>query len=65
LKGTFTDVCVFTPEGVAVRAKVPSTPEDQSIGVKNGIVKVREILKEKYGWEGKFSFVHHGTTVGK
>ncbi|PGH12219.1 hypothetical protein AJ79_04399 [Helicocarpus griseus UAMH5409] len=61
--GTFTDVCVFTPAGETVRAKVPSTVHDQSVGVKDGIVKVREILKNKYGWEGKFEFIHHGTTT--
>jgi hypothetical protein len=55
-QGTFTDVCVITPSGEIVRAKTPSTPHDQSIGVKHGIEKVREILKEKFGWEGKFSF---------
>ncbi len=33
------------------------------MGVKNGISKVREILKSKYNWEGEFSFIHHGTTV--
>jgi 5-oxoprolinase (ATP-hydrolysing) len=43
---------------------VPSTPVDQSIGVKNGINKVRELLKKSHGWDGEFSFIHHGTTVG-
>lgn len=34
------------------------------MGVKNGINKVREILRQKYdGWDGQFSFIHHGTTV--
>ncbi|KAK2733748.1 hypothetical protein FQN55_003155 [Onygenales sp. PD_40] len=61
--GTFTDVCVFTPGGETVRAKVPSTAHDQSIGVKNGITKVRGILQENYGWEGQFEFIHHGTTT--
>ncbi|KAH8675959.1 hydantoin utilization protein-like protein A [Xylariales sp. PMI_506] len=61
--GTFTDVCVITPEGETVRAKIPSTPQDQSIGVKDGINKVRKLLKEKYNWDGEFSFIHHGTTV--
>lgn len=63
--GTFTDVCVITPAGETVRAKTPSTPQDQSIGVKNGIEKVRKLLKEKHNWDGEFTFIHHGTTVGK
>ena len=61
--GTFTDVCVFTPQGENIRAKVPTTPKDQSIGIKNGINKARAILKQKYGWDGSFEFIHHGTTT--
>ncbi|QSZ33452.1 hypothetical protein DSL72_005020 [Monilinia vaccinii-corymbosi] len=61
--GTFTDVCVFTPEGNTIRSKVPSTGHDQSIGVKNGIRKVREQLKDRYNWEGQFDGLHHGTTI--
>ncbi|KAF7917459.1 uncharacterized protein EAE98_010222 [Botrytis deweyae] len=62
--GTFTDVCVFTPEGDTIRTKVPSTGQDQSIGVKNGITQVRKKLKELYNWDGQFDGIHHGTTVG-
>ncbi|KAJ5710657.1 hypothetical protein N7488_004813 [Penicillium malachiteum] len=62
--GTFTDVYVFTPDGQAVRAKVPTTVPDQSIGIQNGIKKAREILKSQFSWEGKFQFIHHGTTTG-
>ncbi|KAF2748554.1 hypothetical protein M011DRAFT_493847 [Sporormia fimetaria CBS 119925] len=47
-----------------VRAKVPTNTSDQSIGVEDGIQKVREILREKYNWDGKFDYVHHGTTTG-
>jgi 5-oxoprolinase (ATP-hydrolysing) len=61
--GTFTDVYAFTPDGQIARAKVPTTVEDQSIGVKNGIQKVHQILKERYSWDGKFHFIHHGTTT--
>ncbi|KAK9785618.1 putative Hydantoin utilization protein A [Seiridium cardinale] len=63
--GTFTDVCVITPGGETVRAKTPSTPKDQSVGVKDGITKVRKLLKSQYDWEGEFSFIHHGSTVAK
>ncbi|KAE8143748.1 Hydantoinase/oxoprolinase-domain-containing protein [Aspergillus pseudotamarii] len=61
--GTFTDICAFTPDGQIARAKVPTTVEDQSIGIKNGIQKVRQHLKERYSWDGKFQFIHHGTTT--
>lgn len=61
--GTFTDVCVFTPHGQTVRAKVPTTQKDQSIGIKNGIDKARAIVKQKFGFDGGFEFIHHGTTT--
>ncbi|KAL4899531.1 hypothetical protein BDW74DRAFT_189018 [Aspergillus multicolor] len=61
--GTFTDVYAFTPENQVARAKVPTTVEDQSIGIKNGIRKVQQALKERFDWDGKFQFIHHGTTV--
>jgi 5-oxoprolinase (ATP-hydrolysing) len=61
---TFTDICVITPDGEAVRAKVPTNSSDQSIGVQEGVVEARRILKEKYGWDGKFEYIHHGTTTG-
>ncbi|KAH5610757.1 hypothetical protein HBI26_022920 [Parastagonospora nodorum] len=62
--GTFTDVCVITPDGEAVRTKVPTNTSDQSIGVHEGVVEARKILKEKYNWDGKFEYIHHGTTTG-
>ncbi|RAR14033.1 hydantoinase oxoprolinase protein [Stemphylium lycopersici] len=62
--GTFTDVCVITPNGEAVRTKVPTNTHDQSIGVHEGVQQARRILKEKYSWEGKFEYIHHGTTTG-
>lgn len=61
--GTFTDVYVFTPHGQIVRAKVPPTIPDQSIGIHNGITKARENLKPQFNWSGKFQFIHHGTTI--
>ncbi|PSN64991.1 hypothetical protein BS50DRAFT_589448 [Corynespora cassiicola Philippines] len=62
--GTFTDICVITPDGQSVRAKVLTNTSDQSIGVQEGVAKARKILKEKYGWDGKFEYIHHGTTTG-
>ncbi|RMJ22747.1 Hydantoinase/oxoprolinase region [Aspergillus sp. HF37] len=61
--GTFTDVCVFTPHGQAVRAKVPTTAHDQSVGIQQGIKKVRSLLEKRFGFEGGFQFIHHGTTT--
>jgi 5-oxoprolinase (ATP-hydrolysing) len=62
--GTFTDVYVLTPHGQTVRAKVPTTIPDQSIGIQHGIRKARELLKSQFNWSGKFQFIHHGTTTG-
>ncbi|THC89051.1 hypothetical protein EYZ11_011500 [Aspergillus tanneri] len=61
--GTFTDICAFTPDGQITRAKVPTTVHNQSIGIKNGIRKVQQKLKARYSWDGKFQFIHHGTTT--
>ncbi|EOO02652.1 putative hydantoin utilization protein a protein [Phaeoacremonium minimum UCRPA7] len=61
--GTFTDICVITPEGRTVRAKVPTNVTDQSIAVKEGVDEVRKILKDNYGWDGLFEYIHHGTTT--
>lgn len=62
--GTFTDVYVFNPHGQTARAKVPTTTPDQSIGIQQGIAKVRELLHgQQDGWAGSFQFIHHGTTT--
>lgn len=57
--GTFTDACAFSPNGKVFRAKVPSTPHDQSIGVKNAIDRIRAMM----AFTGKFGALHHGSTV--
>ncbi|KAF1364308.1 hypothetical protein EJ07DRAFT_172294 [Lizonia empirigonia] len=62
--GTFTDVCVITPDGEAIRAKVLTNTSDQSIGVQDGVEQVRRILEDKYNWREKFEYIHHGTTTG-
>jgi 5-oxoprolinase (ATP-hydrolysing) len=62
--GTFTDVYALSPTGLIARAKVPTTIEDQSIGIQNGIQRVQQTLKEQNtDFDGKFQFIHHGTTV--
>lgn len=62
--GTFTDACAFSPNGRIFRAKVPSTPHDQSIGVKDSIDKIRAVIQaEEKAFNGKFGSLHHGSTV--
>ncbi|KAI5358259.1 Putative hydantoinase A/oxoprolinase, hydantoinase B/oxoprolinase, hydantoinase/oxoprolinase [Septoria linicola] len=61
--GTFTDACAFSPHGKIYRAKVPSTPHDQSVGVKNSIDKVRTVIQAEEQFTGKFGALHHGSTV--
>ncbi|MDN3495102.1 hydantoinase/oxoprolinase family protein [Planococcus sp. APC 4015] len=59
--GTFTDVLLINAEtGETWRSKVPSTPDDQSVGVLRGIEKACELAGiETSG----VSHVQHGTTV--
>lgn len=62
--GTFTDACAFSPNGRIYRAKVPSTPHDQSVGVKDSIEKLRAVIQaEEKDFDGKFGSLHHGSTV--
>jgi 5-oxoprolinase (ATP-hydrolysing) len=61
--GTFTDIYLSLPDGETVRAKVLTTPEDQSIGIKNGIDQAKATAKQRHGWTGTFEFIHHGTTT--
>ena len=59
--GTFTDLLLINEQtGETHTAKVPSTPEDSSIGVLNGIARICELS----GVDPKsISRVMHGTTV--
>jgi N-methylhydantoinase A len=59
--GTFTDVLLIeTASGTIHTAKVPSTPDDSSLGVLNGIARVCE----RAGVDpAAISHVTHGTTV--
>ncbi|KAF2757203.1 hydantoin utilization protein-like protein A [Pseudovirgaria hyperparasitica] len=61
--GTFTDAACFSPKGRTYRAKVPSTPQDQSIGVKEAVRKIKDIVRREDGFVGRFTSLHHGTTV--
>lgn len=58
--GTFTDVVGINEDGKVYFAKTPSTPEDQSIGVLNGI---RALLEELGVSPDCVTGVAHGTTV--
>ena len=59
--GTFTDVVMIeSASGRTMSAKVPTTPEDQSIGFVNGILK---ILADNGADGSAVSQVLHGTTV--
>jgi len=56
--GTFTDVFVFDEEtGVSTVQKVPSTPENPSLGVVRGMEKAEIDMSD-------VTLFSHGTTVG-
>jgi N-methylhydantoinase A len=62
--GTFTDLICVTPAGEVVLDKTPTTPEDQSIGVMNGLSQ----LAERFGVPltdlcRDLEIVVHGTTT--
>src|SRR5260370_37223701 len=42
--GPFTDLVAIDPAGVTTLAKVPSTPEDPSLGVLDGLAQLAERL---------------------
>jgi N-methylhydantoinase A len=59
--GTFTDLLLISEEtGQTFTAKVPSTPEDSSIGVLNGVARICE---ESGIDPAQIERVMHGTTV--
>ena len=59
--GTFTDLLLINEQsGATFTAKVPSTPEDSSIGVLNGIARICGTNNLD---AGQISRVMHGTTV--
>jgi N-methylhydantoinase A len=59
--GTFTDVLLFNESsGELLLTKTPSTPQDQSIGVLNGIRKIAERASIA---AGDIELILHGTTV--
>ncbi|HEV3451737.1 MAG TPA: hydantoinase/oxoprolinase family protein [Acidimicrobiia bacterium] len=62
--GTFTDLLCVTPQGEVVFDKTPTTPDDQSTGVMNGLRQ----LAERFGMTlsqlcGELDILVHGTTT--
>src|SRR5256885_17136239 len=62
--GTFTDLVAIDPAGVTTLAKVPSTPEDPSLGVLDGL----QLLADRLGLDraallADSDRIVHGTTV--
>src|SRR6266481_1974433 len=62
--GTFTDLVAIDPAGVTTLAKVPSTPEDPSLGVLDGLSQLAEGLGlDRVALLGATDRIVHGTTV--
>ena len=62
--GTFTDLVAIDSDGNVTLGKTPSTPEDQSIGVMDGLTRIAETLDQTLAQllAGTERIVH-GTTV--
>src|SRR5205807_7919143 len=62
--GTFTDLVAIDPAGITTLAKVPSTPEDPSLGVLDGLAALADRLGlQRAALLGDTDRVVHGTTV--
>ena len=62
--GTFTDLVAIDDVGAATLAKVPSTPQDPSIGVIDGLAALAEKLEhDSTGLLAQTERIVHGTTV--
>src|SRR6202022_692107 len=62
--GTFTDLLCITPRGDVILDKTPTTPDDQSTGVMNGLHQ----LAERFGIAlpqlcAELDILVHGTTT--
>jgi N-methylhydantoinase A len=63
--GTFTDLVAIDGAGRSLAAKVPSTPEDQSVGVVAGLRRLADDLGLSLaGLLAESETIVHGTTVG-
>ncbi|MDQ3145978.1 MAG: hydantoinase/oxoprolinase family protein [Actinomycetota bacterium] len=62
--GTFTDLICVTPAGEVLLDKTPTTLEDQSVGVMNGLAQLAEHLELSLGdLCGQLDVLVHGTTT--
>src|SRR5215469_13349716 len=62
--GTFTDLICVTPAGEVVLDKTPTTLDDQSTGVMNGLVQLAERFGvELNGFCADLDILVHGTTT--
>ncbi len=62
--GTFTDLVCLDEQGNSLLTKTPSTPEDPSIAIMNGIGKISGMLGKDAGTLlSETSRITHGTTV--
>jgi N-methylhydantoinase A len=62
--GTFTDLVAIEEAGATMLAKVPSTPDDPSLGVLDGLALLaRRLGLERAGLLGATERIVHGTTV--
>jgi len=62
--GTFTDLVAIDPAGITTLAKVPSTPEDPSLGVLDGLAALADRLGlQRVALLGDTDRIVHGTTV--
>ncbi|KAF9002016.1 5-oxoprolinase [Cyathus striatus] len=62
--GTFTDAVLYNSKsGEIIRAKVPSTPYDQSEGVINAVAVLWEQLRQQENGDVQVLTINHGTTV--
>lgn len=62
--GTFTDVVAVDDDGAVTLAKSPSTTDDQSVGVMNGLERLAERLNtDLAGLFAKTDRIVHGATV--
>ncbi|MGI9658025.1 MAG: hydantoinase/oxoprolinase family protein [Gaiellaceae bacterium] len=62
--GTFTDLVCAGKDGASWVTKVPTTPEDPSVGVMNGLVELSRLRDEpSASFLAKIDVIVHGTTV--
>src|ERR1700723_3641176 len=62
--GTFTDLVAIDESGTGTLAKVPSTPQDPSLGVIDGLaVLAAKLGRDRAGMLGQTERIVHGTTV--